>query len=158
MLVCCLLFGWDEMKSRREKEHIAQTSCTLVCYDLGYEKITGKYAFERWLQKIKASITQSSAENVLKSSYKGTKSQTDRISATHPMHLHYLYQWSVDILGNDTTFPKISTQMYLLSTVDEWPTVNFNRDSLRRWSKKNKGKEKWAAFRPLLTDKHKQTK
>jgi len=160
-LLACLyatyLFGWDEMKSRREKEHIAQESCTLVCYDLGYKKITGKYVLEKWLQQIKASITQSSAKNVLKSSHKGTTSQTDRISATHPTYLHYLYRRAVDILGDDATFSEIATQMNLISTVDQRPTIHLNKDSLRRWFKKNKGKEKRAVFRPLLTEDHKQT-
>jgi hypothetical protein len=66
ILLACLyaawLFGWDEMKSKREKEHISQASCMVVCYDLGYKKNTGKYALERWLKQIKASITQSSAK------------------------------------------------------------------------------------------------
>jgi hypothetical protein len=95
-LLACLyatyIFRWYVMKSRREKEHIAQASCTLVYYDLGYNKITGKYALEKWLQQIKASITQSSAKNVLKSSHEGATSQTDRISATYPTYLHYLYR------------------------------------------------------------------
>jgi hypothetical protein len=39
--------------------------------------------------------------------------------------------------------------------VDERLTMNPNKWSLLRWFKKNKGKEKKAVFRPLLTEEHK---
>jgi hypothetical protein len=57
-LYAAWIFGWDEMKSRREKAHISQASCMLLCCDLGYKKNTGKYALERWLKQIKASIEE----------------------------------------------------------------------------------------------------
>jgi hypothetical protein len=59
-------------------------------------------------------------------------------------------------LGDDATFSEIATQMNLISTVDQRPTIHLNKESLRRWFKKNKGKEKRAVFRPLLTEDHKQ--
>ncbi len=43
-------------------------------------------------------------------------------------------------------------------TADEQPTINLKKYSLRRWFKKNKGKEKRDVFRPLFTDEHKQTR
>jgi hypothetical protein len=39
--------------------------------------------------------------------------------------------------------------------VDERLTMNLNKWSLLRWFKKNKGKEKRAVVRPLLTEEHK---
>jgi hypothetical protein len=39
--------------------------------------------------------------------------------------------------------------------VDERLTMNLNKWSLLRWFKKNKGKEKRAVFRHLLTEEHK---
>ena len=43
----------------------------------------------------------------------------------------------------------------LAMLVDERLTMNLNKWSLLRWFKKNKGKEKRAVFRPLLTEEHK---
>ncbi len=73
----------------------------------------------------------------------------------HPTYFHELYWHATNILGDDMTLSEIATQMNLLSTVDEWPSINLKKDSLRRWFKKNKGKEKRAVFRPLLKDEHK---
>jgi hypothetical protein len=61
-------------------------------------------------------------------------------------------------LGDDATLSETTTQMNLISTVDQHLTIHLNKDSLRRWFKKNKGKEKRAVFRPLLTEDHKQTR
>jgi hypothetical protein len=55
-LYATYLMGWKETSPRREKELIALAACTMVCYDLGYKVITGKYQLVSWLQKFKASV------------------------------------------------------------------------------------------------------
>ena len=125
----------------------------MVCYNLGYKIITGKYQIVTRLQKFKASLLNTSAMNVCKSKHKGSTSQV-----TNPTYLHELYRQATYILGDDATFSKIAAKMKLLSTVEKWPEINLKKYSLRRWFKKNKGKEKQAVSRPLLMDEHKQTR
>jgi hypothetical protein len=48
--------------------------------------------------------------------------------------------------------------MSLISTVDQRPTIKLKKDSLRRWFENNKGKERHAVFRPLLTEEQKQAR
>jgi hypothetical protein len=73
-------------------------------------------------------------------------------------HLTYLHSWychATSILGDIATFAKLAAQVNLLSAADERLTINLNTWSLFRWFKKNKGKEKRAVFRPLLTEQQK---
>jgi len=92
---------------------------------------------------------------LISSKHKGIRSQTARVEAEHPTYLHELYQYATAILGNVATFAELAAQMNLLSAVDKRPIMNLNKWSLLRWFKKNKGKEKRAVFRPLLTEEHK---
>jgi hypothetical protein len=80
------------------------------------------------------------------------------VEAEHPTYLHELYRHATTILGNVTTFAKLAAQMNLLSAVDKRPTMNLNKWSLLRRLKKNKGKEKRAVFRALLTEEHKASR
>jgi hypothetical protein len=82
----------------------------------------------------------------------------NRVEAEHPTYLHHLYHRATSIQGDDATFFEVASQMNLLSTVDERPTMNLNKWSSLRWFKKNKGKERRAVFRPLLTDEHKRAR
>ncbi len=82
----------------------------------------------------------------------------NRVEAELPTYLHHLYRRATSILADDATFSEVASQMNLLSTVDERPTMNLNKWSLLRWFKKNKGKERRAVFRPLLTDEHKRAR
>ncbi len=52
-LYATYLMGWRQEMSRREQEHVALASCTFVCYDLGYQTVTGKYGLEQWLKQMK---------------------------------------------------------------------------------------------------------
>ncbi len=45
-LYATYLMGWNEELSRRGQEHVALASCKLVCYDLEYKTVTGKYGLE----------------------------------------------------------------------------------------------------------------
>jgi len=86
----------------------------MVCYNLGYKIITGKYQIVTRLQKFKASLLNTSAMNVCKSKHKGSTSQV-----TNPTYLHELYRQATYILGDDATFSKIAAKMKLLSTVEK---------------------------------------
>jgi hypothetical protein len=59
------------------------------------------------------------------------------VEIEHPPYLHELYCRTTHILGDDATFSEIAARMNLLSTVDERPAINLEKDSLRRWFKKN---------------------
>ena len=83
--------GWKENTTMREEKQIALAACTLVCYDLGYKTITGKFRLAIWIQQFKASVLNTSALNMFKSKHKGSTSQTNRVEAEHPTYLHYLY-------------------------------------------------------------------
>jgi hypothetical protein len=61
--------GWKENNQRREKELIVLAACTMVCYNLGYKIITGKFGLVNWLQQFKASLLNTSALNVFKSKH-----------------------------------------------------------------------------------------
>ncbi len=151
--------GWKENSSRREKELIALAACTMVCYDLGYKVVTGKFGLVSWLKQFKALVLNTSALNMFRSKHKGSTSQATRVEMEHPTYLHHLYRRATSIiLGDDAMFSEVASQMNLLSTVDEWPTMNLNEWTLLRWFKKNKGKERHAVFRPLLTEEHKQAR
>jgi hypothetical protein len=78
-----------------------------------------------------------------------------RVEKEHPTNLHTLYCHATSILGDISTFADLAGQMNLLSAVDGRQEMNLNKWSLLRWFKKNKGKEKRAVFRPLLTEEHK---
>jgi hypothetical protein len=132
-LYATYLTGWKENSPRREKEQIALASCTLVCYNLGYKIIMGKFRLVHWLQQFKSSVLNTSALNVFNSKHKGSTNQTTRVEMEHPTYLRELYRRAINILGDDTTFSEIAAQMNLLSTVEERPTINLKKDSLRRW-------------------------
>ena len=51
-LYATYLMGWKDTIPRREKELIALAACTLVCYDLGYKVITGKFGLAIWIKAI----------------------------------------------------------------------------------------------------------
>jgi hypothetical protein len=52
--------GWKENTTMREEKQIALAACTLVCYDLGYKTITGKFRLAIWIQQFKASVLNTS--------------------------------------------------------------------------------------------------
>jgi hypothetical protein len=145
-LYATYLMGWKENMPRRQKEQMALAACTLVCYDLGYKVITGKFGLATWIKQFKASVLNTSALNMFKSKHRGSTSHTNRVETQHPTYLHYLYRRATSIIGNDATFAEVASQMNLLSTVDERPTMNLNKWSLLRWFKKHKGKERRAVF------------
>lgn len=109
-------------------------------------------------KQFKASVLNTSALNMLRSKHKGSTSQTNRVEAEHPTKRHQLYRRATSILGDDATFTEVASQMNLLSTVDEQPTMSLNKWSLLWWFKKQKGKERRAVFRPLLKEEHKRAK
>jgi hypothetical protein len=158
-LYATYLMGWNKEHSRRGQEHVALASCTLVCYDLGYKTVTGKYGLQQWLKQLKDSLPNSTARNIFHSRHRGTTSQMENIETAHPTYLHRLYQESTSILGNDATYAEIAAQMNLLSTVDDArPTIRLDKWSLQCWFKNHNGKEKKPIVRPLLTIEHKQTR
>jgi hypothetical protein len=53
-----------------EKELTALAACTMVCYDLGYKMITGKFRLATWIKQIKTSVLNTSALNLFKSKHK----------------------------------------------------------------------------------------
>jgi hypothetical protein len=63
-LYATCLMGWNKEMSRREQEHVAPASCTLVCYDLGYKTVTGKYGSEQWLKQLKESMPGSTKRHL----------------------------------------------------------------------------------------------
>ena len=161
-LVCLYathLMGWKQDKSKRQKVRIAEAACMVVAYDLGYKKVKGMHAFQSWMEQIEKSFSFSSAKNTIKSNRKGRTSYTDQITADHPTYLHELYRHATDLVGTDATFEEIAWHMNLQSTVDETrPNLNLNKQSLYRWFKKNKGKEKKHSQKPFLTDEQKQAR
>jgi hypothetical protein len=123
----------------RCKLRIAKAARTIVLYDLGYKKVTGKYALEEWLKKIEDSFSFSSAKNVFRSKHKGKTSYTDRITAVYPTYLHDLWRHATTLLGDNATFEEIAIQMNLQSTTEVFlPTLALIKWSLHRWFKKNK--------------------
>jgi hypothetical protein len=136
--------------SRREQEHVALASCTLVCYGLGYKTVTGTYGLVQWLKQQKDSAPNSTAKNMFQSRQRGTTSQTETIEAAHPTYIHRLYRESTTILGDDATYVEITAQMNLLSTVDDArQTIHLDKWSLQCWFKKHKEKEKKPIVRPV---------
>jgi hypothetical protein len=93
------LMGWKENSPRREKELIALASYTLVCYDLGYKMIMGKFGLATWIKQFEASVLCTTALNMFKNKHKGSTSQTNRVEAEHPIYLHHLYLQATSILG-----------------------------------------------------------
>ena len=91
-LYATYLMGWKDTIPRREKELIALAACTLVCYNLGYKMITGKFGLATWIKQFKALVLNTSALNMFQSKHKGSMSQTNRVEAEHPTCLHYLYR------------------------------------------------------------------
>ncbi len=69
-LYATYLMGWNKEHSRRGQEHVTLASCTLVCYDLGYKMVTGKYGLEQWLKQFKESIPNSTAKKCSTASIK----------------------------------------------------------------------------------------
>jgi hypothetical protein len=61
-LYATYLMGRQKDMSRRDQEHVALASCTLVCYDLGYKMVTGKYGLEQWLKQFSESVPNSTAK------------------------------------------------------------------------------------------------
>jgi hypothetical protein len=96
----------------------------------------------------------STASNTFKNKHKGSISQAGRVESQCPTYLHNLYRRASIILGGDTTFTEISSQMNLLLMVDKRLIVNLNEWSFLHWFEKNKRKERCALFRPLLTEGH----
>ena len=92
----------------------------------------------------------STASNTFKNKHKGSISQAGRVESQCPTYLHNLYRRASIILGGDTTFTEISSQMNLLLMVDKRLIVNLNEWSFLHWFEKNKRKERCALFRPLL--------
>jgi hypothetical protein len=55
MYTCSLMGYEDPMNTKAAKERIATAASTLVCYDLGYQKVTGKTRLDIWLTEIEDS-------------------------------------------------------------------------------------------------------
>jgi hypothetical protein len=91
---------------------------------------------EGWLKQFKASILNTSANEMLNNKHRGERSQTARVEMEHPTYLHTLYCHATSILGDITTFADLAGQMNLLSAVDERLAMNLNKWSLLRWFKK----------------------
>jgi hypothetical protein len=149
-LYATYLMGWSTEKTQREQQLIAKAASTIVCYDLGYKKRTGKYMLDKWLNDVREPVN--TTVGLLKNKHKGKISQTMAFEAEYPTYLHQLYRRSTAILDDDATFSEVASQMNLLSTVDPLPTMHLNKWSLLHWFKKNKGKEQQAK----LTTNHKQ--
>jgi hypothetical protein len=80
-LVCLYatyLLGWKENIPWREKELIALVACTMVCYDLGYKIIMGKFGLASWIKQFKGLVLNTLALNMFKSKLKGSTSQATR--------------------------------------------------------------------------------
>ncbi len=156
MLYATHMLGWHRDLFKREKERIALAACTIISYDLGYKRVTGKYSLDKWLNRVEDSVRYSSSNTIVDNRHKGKTSYTDRLTSNYPQYLHQLWQYATDLLGDTATFGEITQAMNQQSTTYEHlPTINLNKFSLYRWFKKNKGKEKRVKEKPLLTEEHK---
>jgi hypothetical protein len=95
---------------------------------LGYKRLTGKYWLEQWLKQFRESVPSSTAKNMFYNKHIGTASQTERVEQEHHTYFHCLYCEATAIIGDDTTFAKIVSQMNLLLTMDDaHSTMNLDK-------------------------------
>jgi hypothetical protein len=91
MLYATHMMGWRRDLFKREKEQIALAACTVVSYDLGYKRVTGKYLLDNWLNRVEDSVRYSSSKTVVDNRHKGKTSYMDRLTSNYPQYLHQLW-------------------------------------------------------------------
>ncbi len=150
------LMGWQPDLRKRAKARVALAACTLACYEMGFEKVVGKYSLEKWLNKMEASVRFNNMRQAMRRRKEGRTSYTDLITVEYPEYLHEMFCHATELLGNDVTFQELALVMNLQSAVvEDRPLLRLNKFNLLRWFKKNKGIEKRMVQRPILMNEHK---
>jgi hypothetical protein len=160
VMYACALMGYkDPINTKAAKDRIALAASTLVCYDLGYRKVTGKSRLDIWLKEIEESARNHGGG--IRKRHRGTigGSYVDRINAIDPTYLTTLFRWACGVLGNTATFQQLATAMNAKAAAEHViPDMHLSVDQLKRWFKKMKGKELKISSKPYLTEEHKASR
>ncbi len=109
------LMGWQTDLIKWAKARIALAACTLTSYDLGFEKIVGKYSLERWLNKMEEFVRFNNVRQTMRRRTGGRTQCIDLITAEHPEYLHEMYRHATELLGDEATFQELALAMNLQS-------------------------------------------
>ena len=134
------IWGFDDPSlAYSEKIRIASSAARQIAYDYGYQKEPVATTVMKWGTKLDEGVLDGTT-NPLHANHSGPTAVTDKLEEEHPGYLHFLYRYTMSVIGAKGTFDEITEIMNERSNtpVELRPSLNLHSKQVQRWWTKNK--------------------